>query len=403
MKPLSPSVRCAVCFAETDGRVRFGALVCSACKSFFNRTESATNLKCNATSTAIPTSSSSSISVPDCLEAQFHQRKDLDTTGGGGDMMMMWTSRDGRNFRQICPKCRFNRCLAVKMTKGLRKQTATTTTRTSPITDSKNNSAHFDALNSQKCGESNAVVAIGANHFTFYQVNEEYVANLQSNYELLRSGHAALPGRAKLATSWQELLDFYIENFHQAAPTLSTFCRSLPGFTQTDMADRCTNFQNMTFRLSTLLSAASLDPSPLALNADNFAMLVATFKGNAVLDKPSLLNEQWHIFQVLLDNGISEQDFPFLFTLAFYCRPGGKVMKQPESWEKAMRQAMMLVAQKYGCYGEQKIRSFLKVIGELDQFQIGRQMVRREIVRICQTTGYQPKQSKIFFEMDSTN
>ena len=82
---------CLVCNSSCDGRLRNGIVACQACKSFFLRYQpSGVGLKC-------------AIGSNDCPIATDNQ-----------------CIADGRRFRFVCPKCRFQRCqnVGMKIPKG---------------------------------------------------------------------------------------------------------------------------------------------------------------------------------------------------------------------------------------------------------------------------------------------
>ena len=221
---------CSVCSYPSDGKVRCGAVVCSACKTFFIRIKriGSQSLKCSR-------------GTNDCkLVSNFNN-----------------SGIDGRKIRQICPKCRYAKCLNVKMIYGREKNEVksppTSVTPPSTLANTNQDLSAADDLENR--------LAIGFNNLA--------LATKQ------------LPGRTNVLENPNDILNCFLSSYRVMACEISKYGRSFDGFSSTMLSDRCRVFMKVCNRIRSLLFSRFNDAIPMGFNWQNFSLVPTAFQGTA--------------------------------------------------------------------------------------------------------------------------
>ena len=252
--------RCSICNVETDGRVRCGAIACQACKSFFLRTSKAR---------------------PDLLICH------RGTNDCNLEPCNQFNGKDGRQIRQICPKCRFQRCLAVKMTTG-------------------KHSHHSGYL----IGDSPKGL----------QIREDLLDEMNTEFEGMMLRTANLPGRTRVIVNLADLPKCYLENFEILADMTSRFARTFNGL-------QMVGLDNISFkivaRVSLLCFSMVNDSMAMGFNKHNFALVPLAYQGSPIENEPMLMAaEQTRLSQALQTQHFTDQELLFLGMLLIYWHEG---------------------------------------------------------------------------------
>ena len=218
---------CSVCCYPYDGKIRCGALTCSACKSFFIRMQRAgpENLKCSR-------------GTIDCkLEPTFSNN-----------------GADGRQIRQICPKCRYSKCVGMKM--GYKKR--------------------YDRFIDQHHDRSN--MALVKQPSCPHIVQDDILNRLAENFSRLTFSTEQIPGRKVIYSNPNEIISCFLTNYQSMAKAVSQYGRSFNAFSSTNLQDRCRIFMKIVNRIVCLLFSRFIDCTPLGFNPQNFALVPVAFK-----------------------------------------------------------------------------------------------------------------------------
>ena len=219
------SIACSVCCYPCDGLMRCGVVACQACKSFFIRVKRTgyTKLICSR-------------GTNDCkLEPSY-------SINGA----------DGRQIRQICPKCRFEKFVNLQRI---------------------NKFKNFKT----KEMENKQLALVEFNDPGPFPI--EIITEIKERFGNLMNFIPLLPGRARPIENPSEIATCFLGNYRIMCQAISQYGRSLNGYSNTNITDRCRIFMKICLRLCLVIFSVVNDLTPMGFTPDNFKLVPVGLQG----------------------------------------------------------------------------------------------------------------------------